>query len=100
MTPEDQNPQKPQVSNRKRQANQMNAQRSSGPRTEAGKKNSSRNSIKHGVLASKTISTALGESRADFNALLRELRDVWEPIGPREEKDLEEIAQTTWRKKR
>jgi hypothetical protein len=95
-----QNFQKPPVSNRKRRANRMNSQRSSGPKTESGKRASSRNAVKHGILASKTISTALGESRADFNAVLRELRDVWEPVGLREERDVEEIAKTTWRKER
>lgn len=78
----------------------MNSQSSSGPKTESGKRASSRNSIKHGIFASKTISTALGERRADFNALLRALRDVWEPVGPREERDVQEIAKTTWRKER
>src|ERR1700730_11396779 len=100
MTPKSKNPEKPQISNRKRQANQMNSQSSSGPKTEAGKRTSSRNSVKHGIFASETISTALGESRAGFNALLRALRDVWEPVGSREEGDVEEIAKTTWRKER
>jgi hypothetical protein len=100
MTPKSNNPEKPQISNRKRQANQMNSQSSSGPKTEAGKKASSRNSTKHGIFARETISTALGESRVDFNALLRELHDVWEPVGLHEERDVQEIAKTTWRLKR
>jgi hypothetical protein len=106
MTPEDKNPKNPknpetpQISNRKREANQINSQSSSGPKTEAGKKTSSRNAVKHGIFASEVVNTALGERRADFNALLRELRDVWEPVGRREERDVQEIAKTTWRKER
>ena len=37
------------TSNRQIEANRGNAKRSSGPRTEAGKKRSSRNSLRHGL---------------------------------------------------
>jgi hypothetical protein len=100
MSPEYEKSQKSQISDLKRQANKINAQRSSGPKTESGKRASRRNATKHGVFVSETISIALGERAADFNALLRELRDVWEPVGSCEERAVLEIAKTTWRKER
>ena len=39
------------ISERKLQANRANAQRSTGPRTEAGKAASRRNALKHGILS-------------------------------------------------
>jgi hypothetical protein len=36
-------------------ANRLNAQRSTGPRTEAGKANSRRNALKHGLTAEKML---------------------------------------------
>ena len=50
------------ISERRLQANRANAQRSTGPRTEAGKATSRRNALKHGIL-SRTVdlpSTGLG----------------------------------------
>jgi hypothetical protein len=43
------------TSRRQIEANRINARNSTGPRTEAGKRKSSRNSLKHGVLAKKIL---------------------------------------------
>ena len=51
-------------------------------------------------MASDVVNTDLGERWEDFEALLKELREVWEPVGPGEEKEVFEIAKTEWRLKR
>jgi hypothetical protein len=43
------------ISARKLAANQANAKKSTGPRSEAGKKRSSQNSFKHGLYAAETV---------------------------------------------
>src|SRR4051794_9717875 len=47
-------------------ANQRNAQRSSGPKSEAGKAKSRQNAIKHGLTA-KVIDILPGESETDYD---------------------------------
>ncbi len=62
---------KPTTSNRRLQANRANAQRSTGPRTPAGKAISRFNAIKHGILSSKLLCSDSGEVH---NHKLEELR--------------------------
>lgn len=49
------------VSQRKREANRANAQRSTGPRTERGKRHSRRNALKHGCLSERILFSTAGE---------------------------------------
>lgn len=49
----DKNPAGILVSPEKREANRRNAQLSTGPRTDAGKNQSRRNALRHGILASR-----------------------------------------------
>jgi hypothetical protein len=53
---------------------QKRSDKAGGPRTEMGKQRSSRNSLKHGIFATKNVLLP-GESRAQFEALLEGLRD-------------------------
>ena len=72
-------------------ANRRNAKKSTGPRTEIGKKLVSQNPRKHGIL-SKVIQTCEGkESKAEFEKLLQELQEYYQPIGIVEEAYLERI---------
>jgi hypothetical protein len=50
------------ASERKIQANRRNALRSTGPKTERGKRTVARNAIKHGILAREVVITA-GDAR-------------------------------------
>jgi hypothetical protein len=52
------------------EANRRNAQRSTGPRTAAGKFNSSRNSLRHGLSSARGIGE---ESDTEMNALALEI---------------------------
>lgn len=64
-----------QISERKLAANRRNAQRSTGPKTTAGKNNSRRNAIKHGILERKILLPPNGQpcdhELAEFRDRLR-----------------------------
>src|ERR1039457_387465 len=89
-------------SERKIQANRQNALRSTGPKTERGKRTVARNAIKHGLLAREVVITAgEGEERLeDFHDLLKQLHEQYEPVGIVEESLVQTIATCWWRKAR
>jgi hypothetical protein len=67
-------------------ANVANAQKSTGPRTEAGKATSSRNAVSHGLtVESATLASLTEEDQADFDQLRAKLRDQLLPVGELEE---------------
>jgi hypothetical protein len=90
------------ISPQKLAANRRNAQLSTGPRTEEGKRRSRRNALKHGVLASALLITEGegAEDPAEFNELLDGLRRDLAPVGNLEEMLVEKIAVCWWRQKR
>jgi hypothetical protein len=71
---------------------------STGPRSEAGKRRSSRNSLKNGFFAKDIVIP--GESSAKYRSQLQNLRDDWQPEGATEEFLVGIIANTMWRLKR
>src|SRR5215472_8817005 len=90
------------VSTKKLEANRRNAQLSTGPKTDQGKSHSRRNSLKHGVLASKLlVSKGLGaEDSAEFDALLEDLHQYFAPVGRLEEIYVQMIAICLWKRRR
>ena len=80
-------------------ANRRNALKSTGPRTPQGKAASRWNALKHGVLAKAVIPGPLAdyESRQDFDALFRSLREELAPNSVLEEMLVERIATSYWR---
>jgi hypothetical protein len=90
------------VSEKQLIANRQNARKSTGPKTPAGKTQSSRNSIKHGLLASDLIvSTATySEDSAGLLDLLHNLTTLHKPVGEMEEFLVSRIATSMWRLKR
>ena len=79
-------------------ANRRNAQKSTGPTTDAGKAAVSRNAMKHGLLA-RDVVCAVESSRlyADFAAgIYADLA----PVGPVEEQLVDRIVTCTWRLQR
>jgi hypothetical protein len=83
-------------SERKVAANRKNAEKSTGPKTALGKTMSSRNSTRHGLLAT-TLPRLHGRSQKQFNRLLHSLTEDLEPLGAIEELLVEKIAQEYWR---
>jgi hypothetical protein len=55
------------ISDKKIQANRQNAKKSTGPKSLAGKKRSSLNSIKHGLTCEKNV--CIGENKKEFEEL-------------------------------
>ena len=90
---------KPPASERRIQANRRNALRSTGPKTERGKRTVARNAIKHGILAREVVITAGDgkESSEEFQALIEQLWEEYEPVGVVEELLVKRIAACWWR---
>jgi len=80
------------------ETSRRNGAKSRGPKTPAGKSNSSRNGTTHGML-SKTI-VIEGEVAARFAALLATLRDDLKPLNSIEDGLVEDLATCRWRQRR
>jgi len=74
---------------------QLAHRRATVPRTELGKQRSSQNAIKHGIFSEATV--LKDESRAKYQALLRELWKTLLPEGKFEEILVEKLATILWR---
>ncbi len=77
------------------EANRRNAQKSTGPRTEEGKRTSSLNAYKHGLTGQRVIMTAEeAEARDRFtDGIFEDLK----PVGAMEETLVQSIADCHWR---
>jgi len=87
------------ISERKREANRKNAQRSTGPKTEVGKSRSRYNAIKHGFFV-REIPLQRSHFIEDFGKarrLFQELVDHFQPVGPVEKILVEMIAACCWK---
>jgi hypothetical protein len=82
------------ISERKLAANRRNALKSTGPRTEAGKRICSMNGLKHGLRATRF--TVAEQFQPAFAALREALLRQWKPLGPEELALLEKILRYTW----
>jgi len=84
------------------EANQRNAQKSTGPSTPEGKAVSKMNAVKHGILSSKVVVRGLRikESSREFAALRQRFWNELSPVGPLEEMLVDEIVTTHWRLRR
>jgi hypothetical protein len=83
-------------------ANRLNAQKSTGPRTEAGKAIVSRNAEKHTKLSRTLLisSQSLKESSLEFRALCDEYYESLDPVGPLEEMLVDRLVTAVWRMQR
>jgi hypothetical protein len=79
-------------------ANQANAQKSTGPRTDEGKSHSSRNNFRHGFTGAFCVIP--GENQSDFDQLLESLRAEHSPSTTTESLLVESLAQHYWLKQR
>jgi hypothetical protein len=80
------------------QASRTNGAKSKGPVTPKGKRNSSRNSIRHGLLAETVVLE--DEHNGRFLALLNDLLDEHQPATPTQTLLVETLAAAVWRQKR
>ena len=85
-------------SQRRIDASRANGAKSRGPVTTAGKRISSRNRIRHGIL-SRTV-VLEGEDSRVFQHLLSELHAEFDPHGPVETALMEKMAVAHWREMR
>src|SRR3954447_5520507 len=76
-------------------ANQTNAQLSTGPRTEEGKQRSSLNALKSG-LTGRTILLPTEDTEA-YERHLRHFLNYYEPAGEEESAIVQRMADTRWR---
>ena len=93
------------LSEAKMNANRENALRSTGPRTEEGKRKVSLNRLKHGAWAtsgcySPDAMRALGEDPEEYRQLLTRLRQAEGPQDALVDQQVEDLARLYWRGKR
>ena len=69
-----------------------------GPRTLDGKRRTRSNAARHAIFSQVTLLE--GEPRAEFELLLRRLRNHLKPYGPLEELLVDKIASLSWRYRR
>lgn len=76
------------------QANRVNAQSSTGPKTTAGKQKSAENNLRHGLASGRLI--IAGECRDDYDALERDLLASHKPVDETEKLLVQQMAQHYW----
>ncbi len=76
-------------------ANIANSQKSTGPKTDAGKAKSSLNHLSHGF-ASSTARLIEGEDPEELKALVADLMSEYLPVTPTEQILVETMAQNQW----
>jgi hypothetical protein len=76
------------------EANRLNAQKSTGPRTEEGRARSAQNARTHGLTASTLPPSARSNER--FQALAAALRDMFAPVDIIEEDIVDRILLARW----
>ena len=80
------------------EANQRNAQNSTGPRTEAGRAISAANALKSGIYSTREVLP--DEDPAELEALSREYHDHFKPPTPDERDLVDDLVSYTWLKRR
>jgi hypothetical protein len=80
------------------EANRLNAARSTGPRTVAGRARSAQNARTHGLTAQSVVVD--GEEAREFARFRQAQYAHWQPVGGFEVALVEEIATYTWRLRR
>ena len=83
---------------RQKTANQMNARRSTGPKTPEGKAVVRLNAVRHGLLAREVVLP--GEDADAFEDLWNQVRADLLPVGPIEQLLVDRIVNAMWRLRR
>jgi hypothetical protein len=87
------------ISERKLKANRENSKKSTGPRTVRGKAYSRSNAVKHGFFARDLFPLLQldTESQQEFEALWERLREEYQPVGYKEEWEVDRITICKWK---
>ena len=80
------------------EANRLNAQKSTGPKTPEGRAAVRLNGVTHGLTAETIV--LKGESESDFTNLFDSLEAEHDPASPTEEALVVQLAMATWRLRR
>ena len=80
---------------RRAEINRANSEHSTGPRTEAGKKRSSQNALRHGLTCRTAVLPT--EDQAVYEQHCRHFRDEYQPANATETQLVQELADTSWR---
>jgi hypothetical protein len=83
------------ISERKREANKLNAQKSIGPRTQEGKNISRWNAMKHGLLSKHAVITNYDDQKG-FDHILSTMHSEFKPGSAIEEILVERIVDCYW----
>jgi hypothetical protein len=86
------------ASSRQNEANRRNAQKSTGPRTDKGKRKVALNAMKHGLLSRHVVLP--NEDEGEFTDFSRRLTAALGPVGELEEVLVGTIAASAWRLRR
>src|SRR5262249_21471776 len=87
-----------QVSERKLEANRLNAQKSTGPKTAEGKANSRMNALKHGLTAQALVLPT--ENAEHYDNRLQQWLDDFEPANAAERALIDLAVQSSWKLER
>src|SRR6266481_348603 len=82
-------------SNNRAETNRENARKSTGPRTEAGKKRSSMNALRHGLTGHTVVLPA--DDLAAYERHVQSFVAEYQPKGATENFLVQDLADTTWR---
>src|SRR5580704_13114481 len=80
------------------EANRLNAQKSTGPKTPEGRAAVRLNGVTHALTAETIV--LKGESQADFTNLLNSLEAEHDPVTPTEEALVTQLGMAAWRLRR
>ncbi|HTB15886.1 MAG TPA: hypothetical protein VK752_30155 [Bryobacteraceae bacterium] len=78
--------------------NRANAQHSTGPKTQAGKRRSSQNALRHGLTSQVVVMPA--EDPRAYQLHLKSFIGEYHPTGPTETHLVQALADTSWRRNR
>jgi hypothetical protein len=96
-----QNGEKKEISEAQLAANRANAQKSSGPASDAGKANSSRNNFRHGLTQTEGDLILLeNESKDEYSQSLADFQKEWKPVTATERDLVERLASRQWLRRR
>jgi hypothetical protein len=85
---------------RRSEASRQNGRKSVGPKTEAGKKRSRRNAVKHGLRATLLLEAGNQEENTALGALRATLEQQFSPRTVEEQLLLESVVHALWQKQR